>query len=205
MGIVTCDIATSVNGYVTGTDQRLDSPFGDGIDEKTLHGWMFDEPEEHAEEIAGILDAGAFIMGRNMFSPGRGEWDPDWHGWWGAEPPYRAPVFVLTHHPREPLSLGQTTFHFVTGGAKAALSLARAAANERNVAIAGGAATINQYLKLDAIDELRLHVTPMIVDAGERLMDAVGWHRVSLVSARSTPPVVHLTYRFDRQGVAPTN
>ncbi len=203
MGLVTCDIATSVNGYVTGTDQRLDHPFGDGIDEDVLHGWMFAEPDDHAQEIAGILDAGAFIMGRNMFSPGRGEWDPDWTGWWGEEPPYRAPVFVLTHHARAPLTLGETTFHFVTDGAEAALDLARAAANERNVAIAGGAATINQYLKLDAIDELRLHVTPMIVDTGERLMDAVGWHRVSLVSARATPSVVHLTYRFDRS--EPTN
>jgi len=195
MGIVTCDIATSVNGFVAGTDQRPDHPFGDGIDESVLHGWMFDEPDDHATEIAGILDAGAFVMGRNMFSPGRGAWDPEWHGWWGDEPPYRAPVFVLTHHPRESLTLGATTFHFVTAGAERALELARDVSGDRNVAIAGGAATVNQYLRLGAIDELRLHVTPSIVAAGERLMDAVGAHRLELVSARPTPSVVHLTYR----------
>jgi len=197
MGMVTCDIATSVNGYVTGTDQRLDHPFGDGIDQKILHGWMFDEPDEHAQEIAGILHSRAFIMGRNMFSPGRGDWDPNWRGWWGDEPPYHAPVFVLTHHPRTPLTLGETTFHFVTDGAERALELARAAAGEGNVSIAGGADTVNQYLRLGAIEELRLHVTPMIVAAGERLMDAVGAHRLSLVAARPTPSVVHLTYRVD--------
>ena len=99
MGKVTCDMAMSVDGFVAGPNQRADAPFGDGVGE-SLHGWMFDEPEHNAAELAAIIDAGAFIMGRNMFGPGRGAWDLDWTGWWGDEPPYHAPVFVLTHHER---------------------------------------------------------------------------------------------------------
>jgi dihydrofolate reductase len=114
-------------------------------------------------------------MGRNMFGPGRRDWDLEWTGWWGPEPPYHAPVFVLTHQPREPLEMdGGTTFTFVTDGPQAGLAQARSVAGDRPVAIAGGAATINQYLSLGAIDELRLHVVPITLGAGERIFDGVG-------------------------------
>ena len=140
MGIVTCDISISLDGYSAGPNQSLDRPFGDGVEGgETLHAWMFDHADDHRDELAAITAAGAFVMGRNMFGPGRGAWDPEWVGWWGPEPPYHAPVYVLTHVEREPLEMeGGTTFHFVTGGPEEALALARAAAGDRNVAIAGG-------------------------------------------------------------------
>jgi dihydrofolate reductase len=198
MAKVTCDIAMSVDGYVAGTNQRLDEPFGDGPRGR-LHKWMLDRPEENAAEVEAITAAGAYVMGRNMFGPGRGEWDPDWTGWWGEEPPYHAPVFVLTHHSREPLTMkGGTTFTFVTDGIVAALERARAAAGDADVAIAGGAATINQYLAAGLIDELRLHVAPLVLGAGERLFDGVADVDLEPVSMRQTDLVTHLTYRVPR-------
>lgn len=197
MGIVTADLTTTVDGFGAAADQSLAHPFG-SLDEGRLHGWMFDHRAEHAAEVAGILDAGAFVMGRNMFSPGRGAWDLDWHGWWGDEPPYRAPVFVLTHHEREPLEMaGGTTFHFVTDGPEAALDRARTAAGERNVAIAGGAGTVNTYLAAGAIDELRLHVAPYVsgLAEGSRLFAGVPATDLVPVAARHTPHVTHVTYR----------
>ena len=162
MGIVTCDLSISLDGYSAGPNQTLKQPFGDGVGEgDVLHSWMFDHADDHRDELAGILAAGAFVMGRNMFSPGRGAWDLDWKGWWGQDPPYHAPVFVLTHVERDPVEMeGGTTFHFVTGGPEAALALARDAAGDRNVAVAGGATTVNQFLAAGLIDELRLHVAP---------------------------------------------
>jgi dihydrofolate reductase len=135
-------------------------------------------------------------MGRNMFGQGRGVWDLDWKGWWGAEPPYHAPVFVLTHVARELLEMeGGTTFHFVTGGPDEALNLARAA-GDKNVAVAGGATTINQYLAAGMIEELRLHVVPVVLEVGYvRLFDGVGPIAWSSASARWTPEVTHLVYR----------
>ena len=195
MGIVTCDISVSLDGYSAGPNQSLDQPFGDGVkDGDTLHSWMFDHADEHRTELNGILAAGAFIMGRNMFSPGRGAWDLDWVGWWGPEPPYNAPVFVLTHVAREPVEMaGGTTFHFVTGGPEEALERAREAAGDRNVSIAGGATTINEYLAAGLIDELRVHVAPVVIDAGYvRLFDGVGPITWSSVSGRWTPEVTHL-------------
>ncbi len=113
MGQVVCDISVSVDGYAAGPNQTLNRPFGDGPVED-LHAWMFSTPEENQAELATMRDAGAFVMGRNMFSAGRGDWDLDWTGWWGDEPPFHGPVFVLTHHPREPLAMqGGTTFTFV--------------------------------------------------------------------------------------------
>jgi dihydrofolate reductase len=198
MTIVTCDMAMSVDGYVAGTDQRLDEPFGDGPRGR-LHRWMLEQPERNAAEIERITAAGAYIMGRNMFSPGRGEWDETWTGWWGEEPPYHAPVFVLTHHPREPLPMkGGTTFTFVTEGIEAALERARAAAGDRDVAIAGGAATVNQYLAAGLIDELRLHVAPLILGAGERLFTGTADVELEPVSVRGDELVTHLTYRVRR-------
>jgi len=196
MGMVTCDIAISVDGYVAGENQSLENPFGEGVDDR-LHHWMFERAEENAEEIAAITSAGAYIMGRNMFGPGRGGWDEQWQGWWGPEPPYHAPVFVLTHQPRETLVMaGGTSFTFVTDGTGSALAQARAAAGDRDVAVAGGAATINQYLAEGAIDELRLHIAPLVLGAGERLFDGVRDLDLDHARTRSTQLVIHTTYRI---------
>jgi dihydrofolate reductase len=196
MSKVVCNISVSADGYVAGPNQTREKPFGDGPVER-LHAWMFDTPEENKAEIDEVVNAGAFVMGRNMFGPIRGEWDPEWEGWWGDEPPYHAPVFVLTHHPREPLSMrGGTTFTFVTDGIESALAQARAAAGERNVAIAGGAATINQYLRAGYIDELRTHVAPVAIGAGERLFDGVAPQPLELISARKASLVTHVTYQI---------
>jgi dihydrofolate reductase len=129
----------------------------------------------------------------------RGEWDLSWQGWWGDEPPYHGPVFVLTHHSREPLPMeGGTTFTFVTDGIESALAQARAAAGDRNVAIAGGAATINQVLWAGLIDELRTHIAPVTLGRGERLFDDVPALNLELVSARAASLVTHITYRVHR-------
>jgi dihydrofolate reductase len=147
-------------------------------------------------EIEAMTAAGAFIMGRNMFGPGRGEWDEEWTGWWGEEPPYHSPVFVLTHHAREPLTMkGGTTFTFVTDGIESALTQARAAAGDANVAIAGGAATVNQYLAAGLLDELRLHVAPVLLGAGERLFEGVGNVSLQPLEVKHTGLLTHLSYR----------
>jgi dihydrofolate reductase len=202
MSKVTCDMAMSVDGYVAGPNQSADNPFGDGVGHRLhewMHKWMFEAADENAAEIAAITAAGAYIMGRNMFSPGRGEWDETWQGWWGPEPPYHAPVFVLTHHPRASLTMqGGTTFTFVTDGIESALAQARAAAGDEDVAIAGGAATVNQYLASGVIDELRLHVAPVILGAGERLFDGVGDVELEPLDVRRTDFVTHLAYRARR-------
>jgi dihydrofolate reductase len=191
-------MAMSVDGFVAGRNQRLDAPFGDGVDGR-LHRWMFEQADENAAEIEAITGAGAYIMGRNMFGPGRGAWDLDWTGWWGDEPPYHAPVFVLTHHARAPLPMqGGTVFHFITDGAESALEQAREAAGDARVAIAGGATTVNLYLALGAIDELRLHVAPLVLDHGERLFEDVGNFELERLAVRGTDLVTHLTYRVIR-------
>jgi dihydrofolate reductase len=198
MGIVTCDLSISLDGCSAGPNQSLEHPFGDGVEAgESLHSWMFDHADEHRAELAAITTAGAFIMGRNMFGPGRGVWDLDWVGWWGPEPPFHAPVYVLTHVEHDPLEMaGGTTFHFVTGGLEEALKLARHAAGNSNVAIAGGATTINQYLSAGVIDELRLHVVPVVIDVDYvRLFDGSGPARWSSTSARWTPEVTHRVYR----------
>ena len=194
MTTVTCDITVSTDGYAAGPNQSLEYPLGAGGER--LHRWMIEQPDENTAEIAAILEAGAYIMGRNMFGPGRGEWDAEWEGWWGAEPPYHASVFVLTHHPRAPLVMaGGTTFSFVTDGIESALEQARAAAGEKTVAIAGGASTVRQYLLAGLIDELRLHVAPVVLGAGERIFDGVGPLTLEPVSTRETKFATHLTYR----------
>lgn len=175
---------------------------GEGAD-TILHTWMFDQPDANAPEMAAITDAGAFIMGRNMFGPVRGPWETwdvegkgPWRGWWGGNPPYHAPVFVLSHHARDPLVMeGGTTFSFVTNGIEAALAQARTAAGGRDVAIAGGAATVNQFLAAGLIDELRLHLAPVVLGAGERLFAGLPTLEFVQVGVRATELVTHLTYR----------
>lgn len=136
-------------------------------------------------------------MGRNMFGPVRGAWDRQWKGWWGDNPPYHAPVFVLTHHPRDPQPMdGGTTFHFVTDGIESALRQAREAAGGRNVSIHGGATTINQYLAAGLIDELRLHIVPFTLGAGTRLFAGVPSLNLEQVESRAANSVTHVTYRI---------
>jgi len=196
MSTVTADIAVSLDGFAAGPNQSEQLPFGEGLEDEQLHTWMFDHAESNRAEVDAILGAGAYIMGRNMFSPGRGDWDLSWRGWWGPEPPYRAPVFVLTHHRRDPLEMdGGTTYIFVTDGPESALAQAREAAGDARVSIAGGAATLNQYLARKAVDELRLHIVPITLGAGERVFDGVTGLTFGLHRVRPTDHVVHMTLR----------
>lgn len=198
MGIVYSDIAVSADGYATGLNQREEKPFGD-IDETWLHGWMFETADENRAEVDAIVDSGATIMGRNMFGPVRGEWDRDWRGWWGPNPPYHNAVFVLTHHAHDSIEMeGGTTFHFITDGIESALDRARGEAGDRDISIAGGARTVNQYLAAGLLDELRLHVTASILGAGERIFDGVPPQRLERVSVRAASLVTHITYRAMR-------
>jgi dihydrofolate reductase len=130
------------------------------------------------------------------FGPIRGDWDPSWRGWWGEDTPYHGPVFVLTHHPRDPLTMqGGTTFTFITDGIHAALDQARTAAGDRDVAIAGGAATVNQYLAAGLIDELRTHIVPITLGAGERLFDGVPPLHLEILAVRAASLTTHISYR----------
>ncbi|CCH27344.1 dihydrofolate reductase family protein [Actinosynnema sp. NPDC047251] len=198
MGLVTCGVAVSVDGYVAGPGQSFDTPLGAGGEQ--LHRWMFEQGDRHPAELRALTSAGAYVMGRNMFTSGRGEWDLDWRGWWGDEPPYHGPVFVLTHFPREPVEmLGGTTFHFVTDGIGSALRQARAAAGDRDVSIAGGAATVNQYLAAGLLDELWLHIAPVVLGSGERLFTDVGDLALEPVEVRGTDLVTHVRYRIGQK------
>ena len=177
----------SLDGFSAGVDQRHDQPLGKGG--PTLFEWFFATRtwrEMHGmeggnrgldDELAakGLANVGAWIMGRNMFGPVRGPWpDDSWRGWWGEEPPYHVPVFVLTHHPRDPLEMkGGTTFHFVTSGIHDALQRARRAAGEKDVRIGGGVAAIRQYLTAGLIDELQLVYAPVLLGAGESLLNGI--------------------------------
>ncbi|WP_127505040.1 dihydrofolate reductase family protein [Actinoplanes solisilvae] len=197
MARVVCDISISADGFATGVHQTLERPFGDGPVEQ-LHRWMFETPDENAAERAAIVAADAFIMGRNMFGPGRGEWDLEWSGWWGEDPPYHKPVYVLTHHERDDLPMrGGTTFHFITGGIEAALTRAVEATGDGTIAIAGGATTVNQFLAAGLIDELRLHIAPVVIGAGERLFDGVPPQGLEQISARVSTLVTHISYKIN--------
>lgn len=208
---VTCQISISLDGYVAGPDQGREHPLGRGGERlhewvvptegwRRLHGLDGGERNRDSEIAETLLDGiGAHVMGRNMFSPDRGPWDPDWRGWWGDEPPFHAPVFVVTHHPREPLELdGGTTFHFVCDGVEAAVERARQAAGDADVAIAGGASTINQALAAGLLDELYLHVVPVVLGAGERLLVDVGDPKLTPVEVVGSPAVTHVRYRVER-------
>ena len=203
----------SLDGFVAGANQSLQEPLGAGGEQlhewvialeawRSQHGKAGGEVNESTrvmqEELANI---GATIMGRNMFGGHPGPWsktDP-WKGWWGRNPPFHHPVFVLTQHAREPLTMeGGTTFTFVTDGIESALEQARSAAGGKDVALAGGAQAAQQYLKAGLVDEMQLHVVPTLLGAGERLFDNVDdLHGLALVETVATPNVVHL--RFARE------
>lgn len=192
---VTADMSITLDGYASGRGQSRERPFGD-LDADRLHSWQFDHIEENREERAKVTVAGAYIMGRKMFCSEEGEWDLDWRGYWGPNPPYHAPTFVLSHRERPSIEMeGGTVFHFVTGGIEAALERAREAAGEKTVSIAGGPSTLNQYLAAGLVDELRLHVAPFVAGGGERLLVDVGDLELTPVSSRTTPHVTHLVYR----------
>jgi dihydrofolate reductase len=199
MSMVTCNLSLTADGYSAGLNQTEQRPFGDDGGDGwggRLHAWMFDHPEENRAELDRMSDARAYVMGRNMFGPVRGEWDRPWKGWWGDNPPFHAPVFVLTHHPRDPQPMdGGTTYHFVTDGIEPALARAREAAGDGDVSIQGGADTINQYLAAGLVDELRLHVVPFTLGAGTRLFDGVPPLNLEQVSSRAASSITHVTYR----------
>jgi dihydrofolate reductase len=204
-------ISVSADGYVAGPNQSEENPLGEAGER--LHDWIvalraWREPHglEGGEVNAStpvveesLADVGAEIMGRGKFGPpGGGPWGDDpWPGWWGDDPPFHMPVFVLTHHQREPLTLSDTTFTFVTDGIDAALEQARAAAGEKDVLIGGGAELINQYLAAGLLDELELHVVPVLLGDGARLFDNLGDDEVQLEQLRAieAPGVTHLKYR----------
>ncbi len=192
---VTCGISMSLDAFVAGPNQSFEKPFGD-IPENFLHHWMFDEPEKYQAELDALLDAGAFIMGSNMFGPKEKRESNDWKGWWGDNPPYHAPVFVLSENQRDPLPMeGGTTFIFIPDGIEAALSQAKEVAGERNVAIAGGAHTVNQYLSAGLIDELWLHIVPVIIGSGARLFESVPDIKLEPFEISGTQLVTHIRYR----------
>ena len=169
-------MSISLDGFVAGPEQSREDPLGKRGRE--LHGWhLGDERANEADETAAgwlMRPRGAYLMGRNMFGPIRGEWEEDWRGWWGPAPPYHAPVFVLTHHARAPIEMkGGTTFYFVTDGPAAALAQAKAAAGDRDVKIGGGVATVRQYLIASAIDELHLAIAPVVLGRGEVLFAGI--------------------------------
>ena len=199
----------SIDGYGAGPDQSVNDPLGAGGE--ALHDWIVATRswrQSHGKEggeggiddefaARGFENAGAWIMGRNMFGPVRGPWpDMNWKGWWGKNPPFHVPVFVLTHHARPPLAMeGGTTFHFVTGGIEDALRQAREAARGKDVRIGGGAGTIRQYLRARLIDELHVAIAPVLLGGGERLFDAVdlptlGYECVEFVGSSKASHVV---------------
>jgi dihydrofolate reductase len=211
MSLVTCQISMSLDGFVAGPNQSAENPIGEGG--MRLHEWALATAswrEQHGLEggerdaDSAVIDTvsdgiGAYVMGRRMFGGGDGAWDESWTGWWGEDPPYHAPVFVLTHHPRESLAMqGATTFHFVTDGIESALARAREAAGEQHVAIAGGASTVRQALAAGLLDELYLHVVPVILGAGERLLEDVGDPPLEIVEVVDSPAVTHVKYRVVR-------
>lgn len=194
MSKVTCGVAMSLDGFVAGNNMSLDEPFGDAPPQ-LFHSWQFDEPEKHKAEREALVSAGAFVMGRNMFGPPEMQSDPSWKGWWGDNPPYHAPVFVLSHSEHEPIKMkGGAAFYFVTDGIESALKRAKAAAGAKDVAIAGGANVINQYLAAGLIDELWLHIAPVTIGSGQRLFKDTPGIRLKPLEVRTTDLVTHIKY-----------
>ena len=194
MGKVKCSIAVSLDGYVAGLNQSFEKPMGD-IPENLLHHWMFDEPEKHPAELASLTDAAAFIMGSNMFVPRNKRDDENWKGWWGDTPPYHAPVFVLTHQGQDPIAMqGGTSFTFVTDGIVSALEKARHVAGNGDVSVAGGANTINQYLAAGLLDEIWLHIVPVVMGGGAKLFEDTPGVQLKPLETRTTDLVTHIRY-----------
>jgi dihydrofolate reductase len=215
MARITVDITMSLDGFVAGPEPSMEDPLGKRGEE--LHEWVFGlatwrsahgldggETGPDADLVAEhIRSYGAVVMGRRMFSGGDGEWeaDPNGRGWWGDDPPFHVPVFVLTHHPRESLEMdGGTTFHFVTEGIDAALDRAAEAAADRSVHIAGGADVVQQALSAGRVDELTIHVAPVLLGSGTRLLAGIDGDRVKLelVPLPASTAVTHLRYRVVR-------
>jgi dihydrofolate reductase len=213
MARLTLDISMSRDGFIAGPNQTLEQPLGEGGE--GLHEWAFrlaSWREPHGlsggetnvaddEVVAETLQAtGAVVMGRRMFSGGEGPWadDPNADAWWGDNPPFHVPVFVLTHHPRETvIKEGGTSFTFVTDGIEAALEQARAAAGDKDVSLAGGADVVQQYLNAALLDELQIHLAPVFLGGGVRLFDRLGPDPIELEATRviESPTVTHLRYR----------
>jgi dihydrofolate reductase len=212
MGKVVADITTSLDGFVAGPNPSLEHPLGEGGER--LHEWAFAlasfraqhgmEGGEHNADSERFEKAwneqGAVVMGRRMFSGGEGPWeqDPNPDGWWGDDPPFHVPVFVLTHHARETVpKQGGTSFHFVTDGIESALAQAREAAGDKDVAIGGGASAIQQVLNRSLLDELEIHVVPLLLGDGTRLFDGIDAERVKLerLHVIDSPAVTHLRFR----------
>ena len=209
MSTVRVHISVSADGYVAGPNQSEENPLGEAGER--LHDWVvalrawraphgLEGGEVNASNTVveeAQANIGAEIMGRGKFGGGPGPWGEDpWPGWWGGDPPFHMPVFVLTHHQREPLTLSDTTFTFVTDGIKAALEQARAAAGEKDVLIGGGADVINQYLAAEHVDELELHVVPLLLAGGARLFEGIGPDlELEQIRVIEAPGVAHLKYR----------
>lgn len=208
--------AVSIDGFGAGTDQSLETPLGVGGE--SLHNWFF--PTDTFQKMYGkgqgetgvdesfarpaMQGLGAWILGRNMFAHSRGPWvDDGWKGWWGEEPPYRCPVFVLTHHARPPLEMkGGTVFHFVTEGAEAALEKARAAAGDKDVRVGGGAETIRQYLRAGLIDEMHIAVSPVLLGRGEPFWEGLDLPALGYEMIDSTAGELSTHLRIGRVGKA---
>jgi dihydrofolate reductase len=212
MSKLRCHISISADGFVAGPNQSEENPLGEGGER--LHDWIVSLAawRESHDKQGGEVNAstriveesreniGAGVMGRNMFGPVRGgPWgDEQWTGWWGDDPPYHYPVFILTHHPRDPVEMkGGTTFHFVTDGIESALEQARDAAGGKDVMLWGGAQVANQYLAAGLLDELELHIVPVLLGDGARLFDKLGGAEIELEQVRAVeaPGVTHLKYR----------
>jgi dihydrofolate reductase len=215
MSIVRFHLSVSADGFAAGPDQSEENPLGVGGED--LHEWIVGLEawrRQHGLEGGEVnasttvveelqSNVGATVMGRNMFGGGPGPWreEPPWNGWWGDNPPFHTPVFVLTHHPREPLEMeGGTTFTFVTDGIESALEQAKEASAGRDVMIGGGANVVQQYLAAGLVDEFELHVAPILLGDGERLLENVGNLRLDQVRAIEAHGVTHIKYRVVKVG-----
>lgn len=192
---LTLNMMMSLDGYAAGPEQSPENPFG--IGGMQLTEWIADADQSFLE--ARFENVGATVMGRKMFGGGPGPWGDDpWKGYWGPEPPYHHPVFVLTNHAREPLEMeGETTFYFVTDGIGAALEQAKEAAAGKDVSLGGGAATVQQYLRAGLVDDMTISLVPVFLGRGERLFDALGENppKLEQVEVIEAPGVTHISYR----------
>jgi dihydrofolate reductase len=194
MSKVICGVTMSLDVFIAGDNMTFENPFGHILPELLMR-WMFEEPDKHKAELKSLTDAGAFIMGSNMFGPKDLRTDDSWKGWWGDNPPYHMPVFVLSHTQRDPVHMdGDTTFTFVTDGIESALKQAQSAAGTKNIAIAGGASVINQYLRAGLIDELWLHIAPVTIGHGQRLFLNTPDIELKPIEVRTTDLVTHIKY-----------